>query len=243
MPLPNREKELAFNEVGETTGERYTGTFRIKRILTQREEFLADLRRRSILGPNPENAIVAIVNNAFTLGQLSVRIIEGPSWWNPNEDDVGGLDMLDMNILASLFEECMRADAEWRAEDLRANFAGGVDFLATHDGELLGLTRLRQPGAHNASNAMAALVVTGCGFRSGVAVGTTMRLANCRNWPPSQHPPARFRPSPRSLRLPQGQRDQLPVLASVVHYQDSTTKANRTGTRASRARIHRGGNL
>lgn len=49
--------------------------------------------------------------------------------------------------------------AEWRAEELRPNFAGGVDFLAVHGGEVLGLVRLRVPGAHNASNAMAALAV------------------------------------------------------------------------------------
>lgn len=49
--------------------------------------------------------------------------------------------------------------AEWRAEEIRPNFAGGVDFLATHQGQVLGLVRLRLPGAHNASNAMAALAV------------------------------------------------------------------------------------
>ena len=49
--------------------------------------------------------------------------------------------------------------AEWRAEDVRPNFAGGVDFLAVHRGEVLGLVRLRVPGAHNGSNAMAALAV------------------------------------------------------------------------------------
>ena len=51
--------------------------------------------------------------------------------------------------------------AELRAEDVRPNFAGGVDFLATRDGRVLGLMRLRVPGAHNASNAMGALAVTG----------------------------------------------------------------------------------
>ncbi|MDY6876936.1 MAG: UDP-N-acetylmuramate--L-alanine ligase [Chloroflexota bacterium] len=51
--------------------------------------------------------------------------------------------------------------AEWRAEGLRSNFAGGVDFLAVHADEVLGLVRLRVPGAHNASNAMAALAVAG----------------------------------------------------------------------------------
>jgi len=49
--------------------------------------------------------------------------------------------------------------AEWRAEEIRPNFAGGVDFLATREGQVLGLVRLRQPGVHNASNAVAALVV------------------------------------------------------------------------------------
>jgi UDP-N-acetylmuramate--alanine ligase len=49
--------------------------------------------------------------------------------------------------------------AEWRAEEVRPNFAGGVDMLATRGGETLGLVRLRQPGAHNASNGMAALAV------------------------------------------------------------------------------------
>jgi UDP-N-acetylmuramate--alanine ligase len=51
-------------------------------------------------------------------------------------------------------------EATWRAEEIHPNFAGGIDFLAVHQGETLGLVRLRVPGAHNASNAMAALAVT-----------------------------------------------------------------------------------
>ncbi len=50
--------------------------------------------------------------------------------------------------------------ATWRAEEIHPNFAGGVDFLAVYREETLGLVRLRVPGAHNASNAMAALAVT-----------------------------------------------------------------------------------
>lgn len=49
--------------------------------------------------------------------------------------------------------------AEWRAEEIRPNFAGGVDFLAMRKEEVLGLVRLRLPGAHNACNAVAALAV------------------------------------------------------------------------------------
>ena len=51
-------------------------------------------------------------------------------------------------------------ESSWRAEEVRPNFAGGVDFLAVNGDETLGLVRLRVPGAHNASNATAALAVT-----------------------------------------------------------------------------------
>jgi UDP-N-acetylmuramate--alanine ligase len=54
----------------------------------------------------------------------------------------------------------LEESAAWRAEEVRPNFAGGIDFLAAHEGETLGLVRLRVPGAHNASNAMAALATT-----------------------------------------------------------------------------------
>ncbi len=49
--------------------------------------------------------------------------------------------------------------ADWRAEEVRPNFAGGSDFLALREGHVLGLVRLRVPGRHNVSNALAALVV------------------------------------------------------------------------------------
>lgn len=50
--------------------------------------------------------------------------------------------------------------AEWRAVDLRVNQLGGMDFLVQHQEEIVGLARLRVPGAHNVRNALAALVVS-----------------------------------------------------------------------------------
>lgn len=49
--------------------------------------------------------------------------------------------------------------AAWRADEVRPNFAGGSDFLALREGRVLGLVRLRVPGRHNVSNAVAALAV------------------------------------------------------------------------------------
>ncbi len=69
-------------------------------------------------------------------------------------------------------------EAEWRAEEVRPNFAGGMDFLATRRGQVLGLVRLRLPGVHNASNAMAALAVAdflGVPFRVARAALTEFR--------------------------------------------------------------------
>ncbi|HZY45906.1 MAG TPA: UDP-N-acetylmuramate--L-alanine ligase [Anaerolineae bacterium] len=49
---------------------------------------------------------------------------------------------------------------DWYATDVRPNNAGGNDFLAYHQGESLGLVRLRVPGEHNVLNALAALAAT-----------------------------------------------------------------------------------
>ena len=48
---------------------------------------------------------------------------------------------------------------DWYATDLRPNNAGGIDFLAHHNGKMRGMARLRVPGKHNVLNALAALAV------------------------------------------------------------------------------------
>ncbi len=55
-----------------------------------------------------------------------------------------------------------RPEAEWRAEEVRPNAAGGSDFLVSKRGELLGLVRTRLPGQHNVLNAVAALAAVDC---------------------------------------------------------------------------------
>ena len=49
--------------------------------------------------------------------------------------------------------------ADWRAEELRVNTAGGSDFLVMYAGETLGLARTRLPGLHNVHNVLGALAV------------------------------------------------------------------------------------
>ena len=51
----------------------------------------------------------------------------------------------------------LSAQADWHAEEIRPNSAGGSDFLAFHAGASLGLMRTRLPGRHNVLNALAAM--------------------------------------------------------------------------------------
>ena len=51
----------------------------------------------------------------------------------------------------------LSAQADWYAEEIRPNSAGGSDFLAFHAGASLGLMRTRLPGRHNVLNALAAM--------------------------------------------------------------------------------------
>ena len=47
--------------------------------------------------------------------------------------------------------------ADWHAEEIRPNAAGGSDFLAFRAGQSLGLLRTRLPGRHNVLNTLAAM--------------------------------------------------------------------------------------
>lgn len=51
----------------------------------------------------------------------------------------------------------LTAEADWYAEEIRPNAAGGSDFLAFRRGTSLGLIRTRLPGAHNVMNVLGAL--------------------------------------------------------------------------------------
>jgi UDP-N-acetylmuramate--alanine ligase len=51
------------------------------------------------------------------------------------------------------------AAADWHAEEVRSNPAGGMDFLVIHKGELVGLVRNRLSGMHNVENTLAAMAV------------------------------------------------------------------------------------
>jgi UDP-N-acetylmuramate--alanine ligase len=50
----------------------------------------------------------------------------------------------------------------WQAQDIQSNDWGGSDFTALRDGQPVGQCRLRLPGLHNVSNALAVLAAADC---------------------------------------------------------------------------------
>ncbi|MGD1995330.1 MAG: UDP-N-acetylmuramate--L-alanine ligase [Anaerolineae bacterium] len=132
----------------------------------------ADEYDRTFLGLRPQVAVVTNVEHdhpdcyptfdefqeAFTqfVSLLPQEGLLVACWDNPvarqlgNERSAKGLPVLFYGL-----EE----GAIWRAEEVRPNFAGGSDFLALQGRQVLGLMRLRVPGRHNVSNAVAALAV------------------------------------------------------------------------------------
>jgi hypothetical protein len=102
-------KVIDINLIGNTTGQPYNGSFQVKTLLSRREQFQADARRREIIGPNGESAMPALQGEAFMLGQLSARIVKAPDWWDRSS---GGIDLKDDNVISTLFEEALRAEKE-----------------------------------------------------------------------------------------------------------------------------------
>lgn len=60
-------KVISVSIVGERTSRSYNGQFTIKTVMTMKDEFQADLRRRQIIGPSPEGTPQPLI---YTGGHL-----------------------------------------------------------------------------------------------------------------------------------------------------------------------------
>ena len=106
-------KIFSINEVGQRSGRVYDGKFTVKTLLNRRENFIADERRRFIVGSNSQGVAPSLSGEAYILGQLSVRIVESPKWWTESDN---GLDLPDENIIGTIFKLMEEKVAEFEAE-------------------------------------------------------------------------------------------------------------------------------
>lgn len=115
--LPKNEHSFNVDVKGETTGERFQGSFTVKQILTVREQAQVGLLADTYNGGSrtiPRN--VALMNLA--IAELEVRIMQdkkgaqlAPSWWRDSDD---GRDLLDVNVLYDIYNQALLAEKAYK---------------------------------------------------------------------------------------------------------------------------------
>lgn len=98
--------------VGEETKAQYRGAFKVRTLLTLRQQAQADVVRRAILGPDSENAFNILKENAFIAGRLAVAIVDAPDWFRPFGE--GGIDCPDRSLIIELHDKWVEAQQERR---------------------------------------------------------------------------------------------------------------------------------
>lgn len=112
---------FSINSVGDRTKRIFSGTFTVKTILSRQDQFIADAKRREILGPNSQDALDILKVEAWQFGQLYVRIIKAPQFW---ADSNNGLLLEDYNIIQEIYTKCV--ELEQKSADALKDEAQGA---------------------------------------------------------------------------------------------------------------------
>lgn len=121
------ENQFSVNVTGDTTGENYRGLFRVRSRLSHRDHLNRDRIRREMLGPAPEAASDRARSIAEIFSQLSVRVIEAPSWWTNSE---GGMGLADDNVVAEIYQEALKAETDEIAKVTKKGEEAKKDLVA-----------------------------------------------------------------------------------------------------------------
>jgi hypothetical protein len=105
------EQNFTVSVVGELSGETFRGDFKVRKLLSHRQQLAYDAKRRELLGTNPNGTSNRADSLTEVFAQLSVRIVEAPSWW---VESGGGMDLIDDNVVIKVFEQTMLAEREAR---------------------------------------------------------------------------------------------------------------------------------
>lgn len=109
MSTPVNEKEFAITIAGDTTGEQFAGKFKVRTRLSFRDQLRRDEIRRTLLGVDPSSASERADSASVMLSELSVRVIEAPSWWTNAE---AGLELADDNVLREVYLAAIKAEKD-----------------------------------------------------------------------------------------------------------------------------------
>lgn len=108
--LPDMVAMVTLDSTGEKTKSRFIGQFKIKRLLTHADMFALERIYASLL-PSREREINEDQRlKAAAIAELSVRVIEGPAWW---EGSKNGQLMVDSQPLYDLAMLCSEEEKRW----------------------------------------------------------------------------------------------------------------------------------
>lgn len=112
MALPDNEHVFEFEEIGETTGKEYRGTFSCVCVLDMLQKQLVGIEKTKLQADftNPDPELKGI---AHILSNLRVRILDAPEWWQQSN---GGYSIQDENVIVLLYDNVMEGESKWRTK-------------------------------------------------------------------------------------------------------------------------------
>src|SRR5271166_3321990 len=113
METVSKEAKFTISVVGETTGQSFSGIFRVKNRLSHREQLVRDETRRQILGNNSESASPRAMDQALVFSEIAAHLIEAPKFWELSD---GGLDLEDDNVIRAVYDGVIKAVVDFQTK-------------------------------------------------------------------------------------------------------------------------------
>lgn len=101
--------------IGETSQEKWYGSFTVKTRLSHKDRLEQDRIRRQYLGGDPVGASQRALTSAEIFSQCAVRITKCPPWWT---DADNGTDLADDNVVAEVYNKALECESKL-AEELK----------------------------------------------------------------------------------------------------------------------------
>lgn len=107
--LPKNEKTFKVDITGEVSFNKWQGDFTVACVLNIGQKHQIEVEKTRLIADlsNPTEKLLGL---SVIISNLLVRIKEAPKWW----DMASGLDLLDENVALEVFDQCMKAEREWK---------------------------------------------------------------------------------------------------------------------------------
>lgn len=114
--LPDHVVTITLDSTGEITKRPWIGTFKIKLLISHNERLAFERRYKELL-PNDSGVDEDTKFKASALAELSVRVIDGPGWW---EDSKQGMNLVDAKPIIDLLYKVNEGYSDWlkKVEDI-----------------------------------------------------------------------------------------------------------------------------